>query len=312
MSWQADVERFLAGGMRREELLVIEQTPLVLRSLGAPEFPMAMTQRVAHKVLNDHAISVKILKELPQHLEQPVAVFDSASRPDSGSLVVLTEAHQVETEWPIIAAIQLDTVQRGSRNMQVNGIASVYGREKWREWLLTQFEQNTRYYDKEKLLTLGRRTGLQLPGPSNMRSNISILTNQPLVNSPKRNPSKEQRPEPEASPLAEPLRQSARNYLEAEQAYKASFRAPRKEVARCMATTQKAKEAAREHFVTEATRFINSHGVEAFRTQMNEVAGPKATELSNEVLQSRGKALETGLELSLTSHTRLKGTKGEE
>lgn len=115
-----------------------------------------------------------------------------------------------------------------------------------------------------------------------------------------------------APPLTEPLRQSARNYMEAEKAYKASFRAPRKEVARRMGTAQKAKEAAREHFATEATRFINSHGVEAFRTQMNEVAGPKATELSNEVLQSRGKALETGLELSLTSHTRLKGTKGEE
>jgi len=119
-------------------------------------------------------------------------------------------------------------------------------------------------------------------------------------------------PLPKSPPLTEPLRQSARNYLEAEKAYKASFHAPRAKFAQRLAATQKSKEKARLEFVTEATRFINSYGVEAFRTQMNEIAGPKATELSNEVLQSRGKALETGLELSLTSHIRLKGTKGEE
>lgn len=106
-----------------------------------------------------------------------------------------------------------------------------------------------------------------------------------------------------APPLAEPLRQSARNFLEADKAYRASFRVSRDKVAKSMATTQKAKETAREHFVTEAVRFIGSYGVEAFRSQMNEIAGPKAADLVNEAMHSRSMSLakDKGLELSLTT-----------
>ena len=117
---------------------------------------------------------------------------------------------------------------------------------------------------------------------------------------------------PASPPLAEPLRQSARNYLEADKAYQESFRAPREKVAERMATTQKAKEEAREHFVSEAERFINTHGLEAFRTQMNDIAGPKATALANEVLHGRGNSLDKGLELSLTTQARPKGPEGNE
>lgn len=292
--WSSDVDRFLAGGMRREELLVLAQTSAVLQALGAPSLPVVMTQNTAKKVLQDkHGLSVDVVKSLPKHLEQPVAVFDSVTQPDA--LVILTESQH--NGKPVIAAIHLD-VQRGS--VQVNNIASVYGKDNAREWLLTQLRQNTRYYDKKKLLALIRPAGLQLPGkPSNTRSNVEVLTDEHLVNILSQKSSKGQRPELPAQPFAEPLRQSVRAYLAAEEDYQASFRAPREKVAERMASTQKAKEEAREHFLNEAERFINTNGVEAFRTQMNDVAGPKAPTLTNEVLRSRGQNLDKGLELSL-------------
>lgn len=104
---------------------------------------------------------------------------------------------------------------------------------------------------------------------------------------------------PESPPLAEPLRQSAREYLEADKAYQASFHAPRNEVAHRMATTRKAKEKARERFVNEAERFVNVHGVEAFKHEVADVAGPKST-LANEVLRGRGKILGPELSFSLS------------
>lgn len=110
---------------------------------------------------------------------------------------------------------------------------------------------------------------------------------------------------PKSPPLAEPLRQSAREYLEADSAYQASFHAPREKVVERMALTQKAKEEARLHFVNEAERFITLNGVEAFQVEMNSIAGPKAATLANEVLGDRSRCLNKGpgLELSLKSKT---------
>jgi len=176
--WTADVDRLLAGRMGRADMLRAGDTPAVLRALGAPDLPVVMTQDAANKVLREkHMLPVEMVKQLPGQLENPVAVFDSATQ--AGELVVLTEFQHAGK--PVIAAVHLD---RRANSLEVNRIASLYGKDNFRTWLASQIGQNTRYYDKKKLLTLVRRAGLQLPGkPSNARSNVKILTEEDIVNS---------------------------------------------------------------------------------------------------------------------------------
>lgn len=163
-----------------------------------------------------------------------------------------------------------------------------------------------RYVEGQILRQENQASGPRTPaGATEIASTPSELPGQQIT-------TKKVRVNTVAPPLAEPLRQSARNYLEADKAYRASFRAPREEVAERMASTQKAKEEAREHFVDEAARFINTYGFEAFRSQMNDIAGPKAAELVNEISRSRGLGLESGRELSLTTQPRPKEPEGDE
>jgi hypothetical protein len=175
--WVEGVDRLLAGTMRRAEILQAGRTPDVFRALGAPDLPMVMTQDAARKVLEEkHMLPVELVKQLPEQLTRPVAVFDSATQ--AGELVALTEF--LHAGKPVIAAIHLDS---RANSVQVNRIASFHDRKGGNAWLADQLQRNTRYYDKTKLLALVRRAGLQLPGkPSNARSIVKILTDLDVVN----------------------------------------------------------------------------------------------------------------------------------
>lgn len=132
-------------------------TPEVLKLIGVPDGKVRISGGTIEKAMagylnrnnshdgNRHAIRPEDMKQLPAHLNDPIAVFKSATRADS--FVVLTELMERENgrDKPVIAALHL---QKGKRGLNLVDIASVYGRSDGQ--LVRAFDTDLLYLDKQK------------------------------------------------------------------------------------------------------------------------------------------------------------------
>ena len=132
-------------------------TPEVLKLIGVPDGKVRISGGTIEKAMagylnrnnsydeNRHAIRPEDMKQLPAHLNAPIAVFKSATRADS--FVVLTELMELENgrNKPVIAALHL---QKGKRGLNLVDIASVYGRSDGQ--LVRAFDTDLLYLDKQK------------------------------------------------------------------------------------------------------------------------------------------------------------------
>lgn len=103
-----------------------------LRSAGVPELPMELSStRLAEKASADyksgHPFSLEDMRNLPQALQNPIAVFDSKTRP--GSKVILTEL--TDSQGNNFVAVTRSDIRRvaGRRVIQVNSIRSIYPKD---------------------------------------------------------------------------------------------------------------------------------------------------------------------------------------
>jgi hypothetical protein len=171
------VERFLSRGLPREQPLVVGHTPRVLQVLGAEDLPVVMTQRTLAKILDGkHHVSAEVVKRLPELLDDPLMVFDSAS---DGGLVILTD--QQTGSSPVVVAVHLSVKEQ---RYQVNRVASIYGKDR-AGWVEEQIEAGRlRYVKNRKVLAEHMTGGLQLPkvsGALQGLSNKRILSQEDLV-----------------------------------------------------------------------------------------------------------------------------------
>ena len=132
-------------------------TPEVLKLIGVPDGKVRISGGTIEKAMasylnrnnsydeNRHAIRPEDMKQLPAHLNAPIAVFKSATRADS--FVVLTELMERENgrDKPVIAALHL---QKGKRGLNLVDIASVYGRNNGQ--LVRAFDTDLLYLNKQK------------------------------------------------------------------------------------------------------------------------------------------------------------------
>ena len=132
-------------------------TPEVLKLIGVPDGKVRISGGTIEKAMasylnrnnsydeNRHAIRPEDMKQLPAHLNAPIAVFKSATRADS--FVVLTELMERENgrDKPVIAALHL---QKGKRGLNLVDIASVYGRSNGQ--LVRAFDTDLLYLNKQK------------------------------------------------------------------------------------------------------------------------------------------------------------------
>ena len=103
-----------------------------LRSAGVPELPIELSStRLAEKASADyksgHPFSLEDMRNLPQALQNPIAVFDSKTRP--GSKVILTEL--TDSQGNNFVAVTRSDIRRvaGRRVIQVNSIRSIYPKD---------------------------------------------------------------------------------------------------------------------------------------------------------------------------------------
>ncbi|NUO10358.1 MAG: hypothetical protein HUU08_17150 [Candidatus Brocadia sp.] len=142
--------------------ITVGSTPDVLINLGAQQLPITIKQDVLKKVVypeakgGKHGIPIKLLKQIPQQIHNPIMVFDSATQ--KNSLVLMTELiHNGKT---IVVAIHLS--KKEGRHV-VNDIASIHPREHDSHFVNWIKKGLLRYMNKQKSLKWFQSRGLQLP-----------------------------------------------------------------------------------------------------------------------------------------------------
>lgn len=139
----------VTGGKVPAGFISLGTTPDVWKLVGLPDGKVRISGGVIDKAMNGkHAVTAEALKDLPRHLNSPIAVFKSSvssSNPDG--YVVLTELVEREKgkDKPIIAALNLGRAKNG---LELLDISSVYGRSNGQ--LTRAFNQDLLYLDKAK------------------------------------------------------------------------------------------------------------------------------------------------------------------
>lgn len=176
-----DLDRFEARAIEPRQILNVGRPSDVLQKLGAENLLMVMRQDVADKVLHGKqdrpGLSKEALAKLPVELDAPVMAFDSSDQ--RKSLVLLTSLVDAKGQ-PVIGAIHLSKVLG---RVEVNDIASLYGKDDLR-WFLEQVgEGRLRYYDRKKLIAWQRSNRLEMPNemPTQSASGHKVLTDADVV-----------------------------------------------------------------------------------------------------------------------------------
>lgn len=163
ISYEAQIDGVFNGSLSTDRSVTIGKTPEILQSLGAPNLPLTMTQNTARKIAypegylgGKHNLGIPALKSLPQQLDNPLAVLQSKTQPDS--FVVLTEWNDTNGN-PVVAAVHMN--KRGVIE-DVNALASAYGKRNL-ESLLGENRENVIYTKENKSIDQILDNRLQLP-----------------------------------------------------------------------------------------------------------------------------------------------------
>lgn len=174
--WNEALDRYESGDIQKDgSLKVLNTTPAILVACGLPNNPIYITKRILDKITGKiltksnerHGVPIKELRGLQLELDNPIAVFDSETDPNSS--VILTRIVDKQNNEKAIVVLKADVYQ-GQTVM--NAIASAYGKSKpsFESWIA---KRRLRYINKQARNTSAK--WLQLPGDSVLRAR-SVLT----------------------------------------------------------------------------------------------------------------------------------------
>ena len=168
------VDDWMAGQTPQYDTLLIGRTPLLYRQIGLSDVPMTIDQTHLDYMVNgtkneDHHLGVALVRQLPELLEHPVAVIESATRQDDSVLAIVKGKVNGKQ---MVAAVHIggNGVQNGAQ-IDSNHIVSAQGRGNAVTKLLNDAlqkelrgEAGVYYWNKEEALSLTVRAGVQFPG----------------------------------------------------------------------------------------------------------------------------------------------------
>lgn len=156
----------------RNRALYIRETPITLRGVGLGDLPMTITAKHVRNINHAedpsgqhpewHGIDKRIISRLPQLLERPVVIMDSATV--SGDIVVVTEDVDGHGQ-PIVVSIRPNgTARVNTEEGPANFITSVYGRTGYAAWV-NQAVRDGRvlYWNKNRSRNLSGKARVQFP-----------------------------------------------------------------------------------------------------------------------------------------------------
>ena len=163
-AWKETLREAWKGNMPDSTMLPVMQTPVALKLVGVPDYPMVMRQSKLMKIKKDHPEMTKaILNQLPSYLADPMIIFKSSTVP--GRLVVGLELKD-EAGIHVVVPVELNAK---TGRVDVNVITSAYGKGVQQTgtnvtWFVDNIlEGNTVYINKKQAADFYQSAGLQLP-----------------------------------------------------------------------------------------------------------------------------------------------------
>ena len=158
------VAETMLGERRSDKPLFLGDTPEVLKRYGAKPHKLTLSQSSVRKIAypkgymgGNHNLGFGALAQLPQQLENPVAILRSATQPNS--LVIFTELLDSKNR-PVMVALHLD--KDGVIGL-TNEIASMYGRKGFAEFIDQEKKAGRLLYERtERALAELPATGKSL------------------------------------------------------------------------------------------------------------------------------------------------------
>lgn len=133
----------------KAESIYLGTTPKALIESGLDDLPMFMNKQKLVKIKHEHPeMTADLLKQIPQQINNPVAVFKNTKEGSpNNSYVVLTELQGTNGN-PVISAIHANKTERG---LEFHRIASVYGRNESSNYLTNMVKHSeVRFVNKQK------------------------------------------------------------------------------------------------------------------------------------------------------------------
>lgn len=142
---------------RRSMLVVLSQTPDLLKRIGLEDLPITMTQKHLYTIINKqgkykyvnyHNLGVDLIKKLPISIRQPLKVLLSNTKADS--IVIVTDLTDKENR-PVIASIKMNGIGRiDEQFIKTNVLTSLYGKDNYNNFIKKSIANDNLLYDKEK------------------------------------------------------------------------------------------------------------------------------------------------------------------
>ena len=130
--FNAELQSQKEGRLRKGHVYNLGMPSAFLRSAGVADLPMQLTaQRLATKAdkdyKNDHPFDLTDVKNLPNALAAPIAVFNSGTV--GGTKVVLTELEDRKGDSFVVVLRVLASSNKGSNVIEVNDVRSLYPKD---------------------------------------------------------------------------------------------------------------------------------------------------------------------------------------
>ena len=130
-SFAEQVEDWQNGKFPKNDALLVGRTPEVFRKIGLNDLPMTMNQTHVDYAVNgtkeDHQMSLVMLEHLPELLEHPVAIIESATRPNDSIVAIVDGTINGKN---VIAPITIQTSSTANGvQIDANHLASAYGKK---------------------------------------------------------------------------------------------------------------------------------------------------------------------------------------
>ena len=168
----------------KAESIYLGTTPKALIESGLDDLPMFMNKQKLVKIKHEHPeMTADLLKQIPQQINNPVAVFKNTKEGSpNNSYVVLTELQGTNGN-PVISAIHANKTERG---LEFHRIASVYGRNESSNYLTNMVKNSeVRFVDKQKARRINHTLQLLADDTLNELFNrASVVKSDGSVNTP--------------------------------------------------------------------------------------------------------------------------------
>ena len=172
-SFSQQVDDYLNGLIPKSDTLVIGGTPKIYQDIGFNALPMTInTTHIDYALYgtkdSDHFLGEKALKQLPQKIESPIAVFVSNTKGTTSVIALLD--FSVNGKRTIVPIVIDGFGKNNNVVIDSNALTSVYGKKTAVDQLYNAIKQEASgmfsllYVNKKEASALLHRTGHQLSG----------------------------------------------------------------------------------------------------------------------------------------------------